>query len=170
MAARPAQLIRRGVLLAGLWLAGCVAPQVYEAPRPQRYPTPYPAPAPPATPQRGAVPAPAPDPVIVQPPPAVRSAPPVGAAGSALLRESRAHQSAGRYDQAAAAVERALRIEPRQPLLWLELGRIRLQEGDYAQAESLGRRAYSLSAGDPEIEARAQQLIRDALQSGAALR
>jgi Flp pilus assembly protein TadD len=95
----------------------------------------------------------------VPPPTAVRPPPPVGAASQALLAQSRGHQSAGRYDQAAASIERALRIEPRQPVLWLELGNIRLKEGDYAQAESLGRKALSLSGGDTELTARAEQLI-----------
>jgi uncharacterized protein HemY len=47
-------------------------------------------------------------------------------------------------------------------VLWLELGNLRLKEGDYAQAESLGRKALSLSAGDAAISARAQQLISTA--------
>jgi Flp pilus assembly protein TadD len=86
----------------------------------------------------------------------------VSPAGQALLNESRSHAAAGRNAQAAASIERALRIEPRHPLLWLELGKLRLKEGDYAQAESLGRKALSLSAGDAAISARAQQLISTA--------
>jgi Flp pilus assembly protein TadD len=69
---------------------------------------------------------------------------------------------AGRYDQAAASIERALRIEPRQGSLWLELGNIRLKEGDFPQAESMGRKALSLSTGDPALKARAEQLIATA--------
>lgn len=58
-----------------------------------------------------------------------------------------------------ASIERAIRIEPRHPALWIELGNLRFKEGDYAQAESLGRKALSLSAGDAALSARAQQLI-----------
>jgi Flp pilus assembly protein TadD len=86
----------------------------------------------------------------------------VSAASQTLLNESRSHSAAGRYPQAAAAIERAIRIEPRQPVLWLELGDIRLKEGNRAQAESLGRKALSLSAGDAGLSARAQQLINNA--------
>jgi Flp pilus assembly protein TadD len=99
----------------------------------------------------------------VEPPsPPARTAPPVSAATQALLTQSRGHQAAGRYEQAAASIERALRIEPRQPLLWLELGNIRLKEGDFAQAEGMGRKALSLSAGDSALTARAEQLIATA--------
>ena len=68
--------------------------------------------------------------------------------GQALLSQSRSLQAAGRYPEAAATIERALRIDPRQPVLWLELGTIRLKEGDFAQAESIGRKALSLATGD----------------------
>ena len=141
-------------------LSGCVPPgpatrpsepkaPVPATPRPVPAPAPTPAP-PPAAP---AIPAPAP------PSAPVRVIPPVSPASQALLNESRSHAAAGRDAQAAASIERALRIEPRHPLLWLELGNLRLKEGDYAQAESLGRKALSLSAGDAALSARAQQLI-----------
>lgn len=83
----------------------------------------------------------------------------MSSASQALLAQSRSHQASGDYGLAAASVERALRIEPRQPVLWLELGNIRLKEADYAQAESMGRKALSLSAGDAALTARAEQLI-----------
>lgn len=125
-------------------------------------------PATPAPPPAVAVIRPVPEeppaaPGTVEPqPPLARTAPPVGAATQALLTQSRVHQAAGRYEQAAASIERALRIEPRQPLLWLELGNIRLKEGDFAQAEGMGRKALSLSAGDAALTARAEQLIATA--------
>lgn len=170
MAAKPGQLARRitgqwtGLALAGAFaIAGCVPTRFEEpAPRPPAAvatPGPRPAPAvvttPVPVPESGAPGSAEP----VPPPAAVRPPPPVSAASQALLSQSRGHQTAGRYDQAAASIERALRIEPRQPVLWLELGNIRLKEGDYAQAESLGRKALSLSSGDAELTARAEQLI-----------
>jgi Flp pilus assembly protein TadD len=86
----------------------------------------------------------------------------VSPASQALLTQSRGHQAAGRYAQAAASIERALRIEPRQPVLWLELGKIRLKEADYAQAESMGRKALSLASGDAWVRAEAEELIASA--------
>ncbi len=143
-------------------LSGCVPPGATRAPQPKAPPVPVTRPAPVPAP----APAPAPEPPVTPPPappPApVRIVPPVSPASQTLLNESRSHSAAGRYPQAAASIERAIRIEPRQPVLWLELGNIRLKEGDYVQAESLGRKALSLSAGDAALSARAQQLISNA--------
>ncbi len=52
---------------------------------------------------------------------------------------------AGNFPAADAALERALRIEPRNPKLWQALARVRLAEGQYRQAEALAQRASSLS-------------------------
>ena len=61
------------------------------------------------------------------------------------------HQAAsGDFGQAAATLERALRIEPDNPLLWIELGRIRLAESNPAQADCDGAaRPCRLPPGTP---------------------
>ena len=152
------RLIAPALLLIAT-LSGCVPPEFGTRPPEAKKPVPAAQPAP--TPAPVPVPEPTPEPPATPAPPSapVRIIPPVSPASQALLTESRSHQAAGRYAQAAASIERAIRIEPRQPLLWLELGNLRLKEGDYLQAESLGRKALSLSAGDAAISARAQQLI-----------
>ena len=61
-------------------------------------------------------------------------------------------------------LERALRIEPDNPLLWIELGRARMGENNPAQADAMGRKALSLSPGDPAAQASAWQLIDDSLR------
>lgn len=155
----------RLLALLALLVAGCVPPEMGQPPPPTRAPVPSaPATAPPPT---VAVIRPVPDieaapPAPAEPLPAPRTAPPVSSASQALLTQSRGHQAAGRYEQAAASIERALRIEPRQPVLWLELGNIRLKEGDFGQAESMGRKALSLATGDAALTARAEQLIATA--------
>jgi hypothetical protein len=142
-----------------LLLAGCVPPDLGTPEPTQRSPVPA-QPAPPPVAVVRPVPAPpSVTPGTVEPRPPQRAAPPVGSASQALLTQSRSHQASGNYDLAAASIERALRIEPRQPVLWLELGNIRLMEADYAQAESLGRKALSLSAGNAALSAQAEQLI-----------
>jgi len=142
-----------------LLLAGCVPPDFGTPDATQRTPVP-PQPAPPAGAVVSPVPPAAPVPEgTVEPQPPARTAPPVSSASQSLLAQSRSYQAAGNYDLAAASIERALRIEPRQPLLWLELGYIRLEEADYAQAESMGRKALSLSAGDAALTAQAEDLI-----------
>jgi Flp pilus assembly protein TadD len=77
-----------------------------------------------------------------------------------LLAQGRADRDAGRYAQATTTIERALRIDPNDPELWLELGEIKLEEGDPDQAREMGRKALTLAAGDRAIEARANRLIR----------
>ena len=87
----------------------------------------------------------------VQPPaPVSESAPPPvpappahveTAAVASLMNGARADASAGRLLNAAASLERALRLEPRNPRLWQELARVRLMQGDYAQAESVAARS-----------------------------
>src|SRR5258708_39941533 len=60
-----------------------------------------------------------------------------------LLLGARTDAAAGRLANAAASLERALRIEPRNPRLWQELARLRLNQGDYAQAESTAAPSHS---------------------------
>ena len=167
MAAGTRELIQRlGTAVAvAVLVAACVPPDMGRPEPPVRPVPPAPAPAP--APPPAVIVKPVPDleeapPAPAEPLPAPRTAPPVSPASQALLSQSRAHQAAGRWGQAAASIERALRIEPRQPVLWLELGTIRLKEGDFAQAESIGRKALSLATGDAALTARAEQLITTA--------
>jgi len=66
---------------------------------------------------------------------------------------------------ATATVERALRIEPDNPLLWIELGRIRQSEGNAAQADSMARKALALAGGDPYVQEAAWRLIAESLRA-----
>jgi Flp pilus assembly protein TadD len=78
-----------------------------------------------------------------------------------------AHNQAdkGDFGAATATVERALRIEPDNPLLWIELGHVQLAQGNAPQAESMGRKAVALSVGDPRAQSSAWRLIGDALRT-----
>jgi hypothetical protein len=49
-----------------------------------------------------------------------------------LLDTAEQRASAGHLDSAAATLERALRLEPQNPLLWHRLARLRLQQGQFA--------------------------------------
>ena len=64
--------------------------------------------------------------------------------------------------RAAASLERALRIEPRNPRLWHELAVIRLRQADYGQAESLAARSNTYAGADAELRAANQKVISDA--------
>ena len=123
--------------------AGCAS-------QPERPPEPAPAPSPEAQPL------PAPPPERLPPPRAETTA----VAG--LMDSARADTAAGRLPNAAATLERALRIEPRNARLWHELGQVRLRQRDYAQAESLAARSNTLAGSDADLRVANQRLIDDA--------
>jgi Flp pilus assembly protein TadD len=107
-----------------------------------------------------------------QPPaaPPVRAAPPsqpmrMGAAASALLAQARAQEGQGDSVAAGVTLERAMRIEPDNPLLWVELGRLQLRQGNAAQADAMGRKALQLAGGDGEAQSSAWHLIADSLRA-----
>jgi tetratricopeptide (TPR) repeat protein len=122
----------------------------------------------PAAPAAGSVPGTA---VPAGPPPgAPEHLPPghparMGPAASALLAQARTQANAGEYVAAGATLERALRIEPDTPLLWVELGRVQLAQGNAAQADAMGRKALTLAAGDGEAQAAAWTLISGSLRA-----
>jgi len=86
-------------------------------------------------------------------------------ASTALVAQAHKAASSGDFGLAAATVERAMRIDPDNPLLWIELGRVRLSAGDFGQADSMGRKALSLATGDPRAQSSAWHLIADALRA-----
>lgn len=89
----------------------------------------------------------------------------LGTASSALVAQAHAQGAGGDFGQAAATLERALRIEPENPLLWIELGRVRLGENNPQQADSMGRKALALATGDTGAQASAWKLIADSLRA-----
>lgn len=78
-------------------------------------------------------------------------APSANAAVVTLLDKAGEHSAAGRLSEAGVVLERALRIEPRNPFLWQELARVRLGQGQYRQAENLAAKSNSLTAGDAAL-------------------
>ncbi len=102
--------------------------------------------------------------------PSVPPAPPprenrLSPATSSLVTQARALVSRGDLDGASSTLDRALRIEPNNPLVWIELGRLRLAENDAHQAEGCGRKALVLASGDRGTQAQAGRLLADALRA-----
>jgi Tetratricopeptide repeat len=153
-----------GGILA-LTLAGCAAAPPYEQPSTQ--PTPAPAPPPPV--HRAPAPTPAPPPPAPPQPTPPPPQPPqqfqLGPAAAALVNEARQEAANGDPQLALSTVERALRIEPKNPLLWLILGQAHEGAGQYELAASMGRKALQLAEGDPAVQARAWRLIGDSLRA-----
>ncbi len=81
-----------------------------------------------------------------------------------LLNAANRHSTAGRYDGAVAALERALKIEPGDPGLWHRLAYTRLEQGMADLAEALAAKSNSLAAGDPILQAQNWRLIAKARQ------
>lgn len=65
-----------------------------------------------------------------------------------LLRDARAQRTAGDFDHAAASIERALRIAPRNVNTLQELAYVRLEQGMAEQAEALALKANSFAVGN----------------------
>lgn len=86
-------------------------------------------------------------------------------AARTLLEQGRDQRRAGEYAQASASLERALRIESDEPEVWLEMGWLRFDEGNFVQAEQMGRKAQSLAPAGSSAAAQASRLIADALSA-----
>ena len=158
-------------------LAGCSLfqpPESSQRPVVVARPAPAPAPAPPAN-GRGAetspapvAPAPAPDlsplPAPAPPPVSTRHYQ-LGPATNALVTQAHAATTKGDYLTAMSTLERAVRIEPRNPLVWIEMAKIRLASGDAVQAESVARKAVALSEGDQRTSNDAWKQVALALRA-----
>jgi predicted Zn-dependent protease len=99
---------------------------------------------------------------VEQAPEAPPPAPQESVAIAGLMESARSDAAAGRLPTAAASLERALRIEPRNPRLWQELARVRLRQGEYAQAESLAQRSNTWGGTDNRLRADNWRVIAEA--------
>ncbi|MEH6649172.1 MAG: tetratricopeptide repeat protein [Motiliproteus sp.] len=79
----------------------------------------------------------------------------------ALMEQADRYESQGNQQAALAQLERAQRIAPRDPMVYLQLARLRLHMNDRARAEQLARRGLSLSAGDPELTEAFNALLKE---------
>jgi predicted Zn-dependent protease len=82
----------------------------------------------------------------------------------ALLGQAESSSRAGKLGSAAAKIERALRIEPRNANLIYKLAEVRMQQGKPRLAEDLGKKANILSSGDAGLKRKIWKLIADARQ------
>ncbi|MCY1303874.1 hypothetical protein D9M70_536020 [compost metagenome] len=77
----------------------------------------------------------------------------------ALLTTAQQQQGGGDLNGAAASLERAQRIAPREPQVLYKLAQVRLAQGDAPQAEQLARRGLSYASGRPTLQASLWELI-----------
>jgi hypothetical protein len=107
-------------------------------------------------------PKPQPVPPPVQPPPKQFR---LGAASSALVTQARTQSASGNHAAAVGTLERALRIEPDNPLVWIELAKVHQAEGNHARADGFARKALALATGDPSAQSAAWRVIADSLRA-----
>jgi hypothetical protein len=176
-------------LLAGCAAPGRMAPVESRTTDPKPAPAdPAPASASPADPSVSVIALPAPDPATGVPRPLAPDAPAPGAQPGApgaaaqeplppvaitvpvvrtaavndLLREVRRRWAAGEHEQAAAGLERALRIEPTNPYLWQHLAAVRLDQGRPQQAEQFAAKSNSMAGDSAPLRLRNWRLIAEA--------
>jgi hypothetical protein len=92
------------------------------------------------------------------------STPSSGSAVVALLDNAGQQTRSGNLDAAAAALERALRLEPRNPEVWSRLAGIRLQQSQFDQAINLASKSNTLAGNNPTLVARNNRIIAQAKQ------
>lgn len=87
------------------------------------------------------------------------SKPAAASPSAALLVQGRTQLAAADYPAAAATLERAIRIEPSDPWLWLELARVHRATGNMPQAEAHARKALALAGDDDSARRAAEALL-----------
>ena len=158
-----AKSVPAALVLLALMLGGCATNPYEIPPQPEKVPPGAPPEIPTEPETRPEVP-PEAEPAPPRAPPRTREYQ-LGAATRSLVTQAQSQAAAGNFPVAAASIERALRIEPSNPLLWIELGKIRQAEGNFPQAEGMGRKALSLAIGDARAQASAWRLIAESLRA-----
>ncbi|AFJ03283.1 hypothetical protein Q7C_2147 [Methylophaga frappieri] len=79
----------------------------------------------------------------------------------ALIDKAQAASTAGNLASAQSDLQRAQRISPRDPNVYLKLATIHYQMQDFAQAEQLAKKGVAVSGSDLQLRQRLWQLIAD---------
>ena len=88
-----------------------------------------------------------------------------GGAVVSLMKQASQARAAGQYDQASGALERAVRIEPRNYFVWSALARNYLDKKLYDNAESIALKSNSLARGNVYVELENWKIITEARQA-----
>ncbi len=82
----------------------------------------------------------------------------------ALLRQSQQAAEGGDLDEAIAYVERAIRLNPRDPELWLRLAELQLSGNRPDSAAQVAQKAIALAAPGSDVQRRAWLVAADAIE------
>lgn len=116
-----------------------------------------PAELPSEAPREGPSDAPTGRPIDAKPPAADYTAP-----AATLVAFAEQAQDRGDYGQAAASLERALRIEPRNAYLWNRLARLRFAQGQYGEAGDLAAKSNALAGSDRALKRDNWKMVAEA--------
>lgn len=151
------QRLRIVALMTVLLLQACATNIVS-----QRYPGPVIERAPPSTrvermppplpPAKPSMPVPSSEPARASDSPAV----------VALLDRAEQQHQGRDLEATAVSLERALRIEPRNPLLWQRMATVRLEQGQWEQAMQMAARSNSYAGRYGGLRARNWRIIAEA--------
>ena len=97
-------------------------------------------------------------------PPKPEYVPQTGAA-TALFRKAQSAMQAGQYKTAEMHLERALRIEPRNPHYWYAMAQVKFKQAEYSQTVQFCLKAKSLAASLPQLIERSRELMKQARQA-----
>ncbi|MFK5914890.1 MAG: tetratricopeptide repeat protein [Woeseiaceae bacterium] len=91
----------------------------------------------------------------------VRPGPKTAKAVLALLAKARHASQQGSLEKAQSYLERAIRIEPKNAMLWLYMSKLRLYSNKTREAVNLAKKALALSAHNLGRSAREQSLLKE---------
>lgn len=83
----------------------------------------------------------------------------MGKAANSLLEKAESQQQAGDLSGAASTLERAVRIESRNPLLWNRLANVRLQQGHSDLAVEFASKSSEFAGSDEALKQNNSQII-----------
>lgn len=94
-----------------------------------------------------------------------KTAPPPHGVAASLQKTAGEALAAGRFSQAEILVERALRLEPRNPELWHMMGRVKSGQNNPSQTVQFCLKSNSLAAGNPALIRRNWLLMEKSYQA-----
>ncbi len=100
----------------------------------------------------------------VIPPPPLEYKPVTGPA-AALYKEADTALQSGRLAESEMLLERALRIEPRNPYYWHSLAQVKFRQGKYRETVQFCLKSDSLAGKQPQLLARNKELLQQAKKS-----
>lgn len=81
---------------------------------------------------------------------------------ASLINDAKQYSIQGKTEHAVAIIERALRIEPKNSLLWHQLAVLRMQQQQWQQAISMARKSNALAGENKRLKSDNWALIATA--------